>query len=175
MDELRIVRYGPGDARVSAFWRAHWHDEIMVAHGSVFRASELPAVVIEERGEWLGLATYHIDAAGCEILSLDSLREGRGIGTRLIAAVAEIAREAGCGRLWLITTNDNTAALRFYQRRGFGLCALRVGTVAAARAIKPTIPLLGNDDIPIRDELELELRLEDGGGLAGVKPAQGAS
>jgi RimJ/RimL family protein N-acetyltransferase len=66
---------------------------------------------------------------------------------------------AGVGRVWLITTNDNTAALRFYQRLGFDLVALHRDAVDAARSIKPSIPLVGNDGIPIRHELELELRL----------------
>jgi hypothetical protein len=60
--------------------------------------------------------------------------------------------------LWLVTTNDNTHALRFYHRLGFRLAALHPGAVEAARRLKPEIPLLGLDEIPIRDELELEIR-----------------
>jgi len=35
------------------------------------------------------------------------------------------------------------------------------GAVAAARALKPEIPLIGDDGILIRDEIELELPLDD--------------
>lgn len=55
------------------------------------------------------------------------------------------------------TTNGNVDALRFYQRRGFRLSELHPGATAAAReTLKPGIPLLGNHDILIRDEIILE-------------------
>jgi hypothetical protein len=84
---------------------------------------------------------------------------GQGVGTALIEAVKVAAIEAGCRRLWLMTTNDNLHALGFYQRRGFRLVAVYPGAVDAARLLKPEIPLLGNDGIPIRDEIELEIAL----------------
>jgi GNAT superfamily N-acetyltransferase len=92
----------------------------------------------------------------CEIVTLDNLGDRRGVGTALIEAVMETARAAGCRRLWLITTNDNLRALRFYQKRGFRLVRLSPDAVTAARRIKPEIPLVGEDGIPLRDELELE-------------------
>jgi ribosomal protein S18 acetylase RimI-like enzyme len=77
-----------------------------------------------------------------------------------MSAVVAEARERGCRRLWLVTTNDNTRAIRFYQRFGMVLAAVRVGAVDEARArLKPTIPRAGADDIPIRDELVFELSL----------------
>lgn len=69
------------------------------------------------------------------------------------------SRVADCDRIWLVTTNDNLDALRFYQRRGFSLCALRPGAVDDARhTLKPSISRTGAYGIPLRDELELELR-----------------
>jgi hypothetical protein len=71
-----------------------------------------------------------------------------------------LARDAGCTRLWLITTNDNVDALRFYQRRGFRLAALHAGAVDRSRTrLKPEIPEIGDHGIPLRDEIELELDL----------------
>jgi len=77
------------------------------------------------------------------------------------ALVDALRREvADCERIWLVTTNDNLEALRFYQRRGFVLSALRPGAVdEARRGLKPQISAVGEFGIPIRDELELELRL----------------
>jgi hypothetical protein len=49
--------------------------------------------------------------------------------------------------------------LRFYQRRGFELTALRRRAVEASRRLKPQIPAIGLYGIPIRDELELDLSL----------------
>jgi len=105
------------------------------------------------------LVTYVIGPAGCEIISLDSLKEGGGTGSALVDAVAAEATRRGSARLFLSTTNDNLRALGFYQRRGFELTAVRRGAVTEARRRKPAIPLIGDNDIPLRDEIELELRL----------------
>jgi ribosomal protein S18 acetylase RimI-like enzyme len=103
----------------------------------------------------LGVATYVLEGAAAEIVTLDSFHEGHGIGSDLIEAVADAAREAGARELFVMTTNDNLRALRLYQRRGFHLRELRAGAVERARLLKPSIPMLGNDGIPIRDEIDL--------------------
>ncbi len=139
------------------FMIEHWGSEIVVAHGTIYRPAELPGFVADRDGEIAGLVTYHVESEACEIVTLDSLQEGLGIGAALIEAVRGVALNTGCRRLWLITTNDNTHALRFYQKRGFRLVAVRPGAVDDARRIKPGIPWIGNDGIPIRDELELEI------------------
>jgi hypothetical protein len=62
--------------------------------------------------------------------------------------------------LWLISTNDNLNALKFYQKRGFSLVKLYKNAVNETRKkIKPEIPLIGENGIPIRDEVELEILL----------------
>jgi len=62
---------------------------------------------------------------------------------------------AGCERIWLVTTNDNLEALRFYQRRGFVLSALRPRAVdEARRKLKPQISTVGEFRIPLRDEID---------------------
>ena len=84
-----------------------------------------------------------------------------GAGTALIQAVAQLARRQGCTRLWVITTNDNVDALRFYQRRGFCLVRVHRGAVDRSRAcLKPEIPPVGAYGIPLRDEIELERQPE---------------
>lgn len=153
---------GADRAWVERFTTQHWGADLMVAHGERFYISRLPGFVAEADGAVAGLVTYAITNHQCEITSLDSLREGLGIGSALIEAVKAVALERDCGRLFLVTTNDNLAALRFYQRRGFVLAALRPGAVAESRKIKPEIPRIGDHGIPIRDELELEIRLTSG-------------
>lgn len=158
-----IRNLDPADApRVARWMVEHWGSEIAVAHGAVYRPAELPGFVAGDGGQWLGLLTYHINGDACEIVTIDSLMPNAGIGTALIEAVRQAAQRAGCRRLWLITTNDNTAALRFYQKRGFALAALYPNAVTRSRQIKPVIPLTGNDGIPIRDEIELEMILTGG-------------
>lgn len=110
--------------------------------------------------EPVGLATYHLDGDSCEIVTLDSLVEGRGIGSALVAEIEKAATAAGCRRLWLVTTNDNLAALRFYQKRGFVLVAVHPNALEQSRQLKPSIPTVGVDGIPLRDEIELEMLLK---------------
>jgi hypothetical protein len=61
----------------------------------------------------------------------------------------------GVRELWLTATNDNLDALRFHQRRGFRLVAVRAGAMEEARRLKPSIPLVGEFGIGIRDHLRL--------------------
>jgi GNAT superfamily N-acetyltransferase len=136
-----------------------WSSTEVVARGRVYDAAALPALVarIEERP--VGLATYSVDGDECELVTIDSTEPGRGVGTALVDAVREAALDAGCKRLVLITTNDNTEALRFYQRRGFRLTGLRPGAVDEARRLKPGIALHDASGVPIHDEIELALEL----------------
>ncbi len=133
--------------------------ETVVSRGVVHDPTALPGFVAEEGGERVGLLTYRIDGADCEVVTIDAFPAGAGAGTALLDAAGRAARDAGCGRLWLITTNDNLRALRFYQRRGFRLVAVHPDAVERSRALKALIPEIGLDGIPLRDELELELRL----------------
>jgi ribosomal protein S18 acetylase RimI-like enzyme len=146
-------------ARVANLIAQQWGAEIVVGHGAVYRPRELPGFVAIDDGTMVGLVTYHIDDAACEIVTLNSVKPGIGIGTALIDAIKRIARQANCTRLWLVTTNDNIDALRFYQKRGFALGAVRRNAVEQSRKIKPQIPLIGEHGIPLRDEIELEMEL----------------
>ncbi len=134
-----------------------WGAETVAVHGRLYRPSELPGFVAEDARGPIGLLTYNIEGQACEVVTLNSWQEGQGIGRALLDAVRATARRRGCRRLWLVTTNDNTQALRFYQKWGLRLAALHVNAVERDRGLKPEIPLLGEDDIPIRDEIELEL------------------
>jgi ribosomal protein S18 acetylase RimI-like enzyme len=119
------------------------------------------ALLVEDEGANLvGVLTYRVDGLDCEVTTLYTATSQRGIGSALMEAVDDAARAAGCDRLWLVTTNDNVDALRFYQRRGFRLAELHVGAVDASRAtLKRSIPEIGDHSIPLHDELVLERRL----------------
>ena len=136
-----------------------WGAETVVAHDEIYRPAELPGFAAMFEDEIAGLLTFHIQGKACEIVTLDSWREGLGVGSALIEAATQAARRVGCRRLWLITTNDNTHALRFYQKRGFVIAAIHVNTLEKARRLIPEIPLIGEDGIPLRDEIELEMIL----------------
>ena len=140
--------------RLIEFWKEQWGSEEMIVHGEVFRPEQLNGFITED---WSGVITYIIQNDSCEIISLNSLKENQGMGTALIGRVANEAHQQNCRRLFLVTTNDNLHALGFYQRHGFQLIAIRCGAVDEARKIKAGIPLMGMNDIPLRDEIELEM------------------
>ena len=99
------------------------------------------------------------DGVETEVVTVDALESGRGVGSLLLDATGTLARRVGWRRLWLVTTNDNTAALRFYQRAGWDLVGFHRNALAQSLVLKPSIPQMGLDSIPIRHELELELPL----------------
>jgi DNA-3-methyladenine glycosylase I len=146
-------------AWVRQFMIERWGDEIMVTHGQVYRPHEWPGFAAFADGVLGGLVTYRIESGECEVLSLDSLCEGQGIGAALLKAAVQEAQRQGAKRVFLITTNDNINALRFYQKRGFVLRALRCNAIEESRKIKPGISLIGEHGIPLRDEIELEMTL----------------
>jgi ribosomal protein S18 acetylase RimI-like enzyme len=137
-----------------------WGSWDIISRGRVHAVETLPGFVAERADKALGLATYHIEADQCELVSLNSLEERRGIGGALIEAVKRAASDAGCRRLWLVTTNDNLPALGFYQKHGFRLVAVHPEALEASRRLMPEIPRLGREGIPLRDELELEMTLD---------------
>ncbi len=144
---------------VESFVKSHWGSEIVVAKGRVLRPVELDGFVGFNGKNPVGLLTYRIEGPDCEIVTIDSIAQGEGVGTALINAIRERAKVKGCRRLWLITTNDNLNALGFYQKRGFRLIAIYPDALEASRKLKPQISIKAANGIPIRDELELELDL----------------
>jgi GNAT superfamily N-acetyltransferase len=144
---------------LAPFLTAQWGSVRQAIWGRVIDVSVLPGFVAVRGPERVGLITYRIEKEECEVTTLNSTAEGIGVGTALLESVREVAEAAGCRRLALITTNDNLHALRFYQRRGWTLAALYPNSLAAARRLKPEIPEVGRNGIPLRDEIELELRL----------------
>lgn len=142
--------------KIIEFFKHHWGSSKIVITSGVYDCTDLDGLtVINEDGEIIGLITYTIKNNELEIISLNSIEEGKGIGTSLIKKAENIAIRNKCKLIKLITTNDNVLALKFYQKRGFILSQIFNNAVEKARVIKPEIPLIGNYGIPIRDEIEL--------------------
>lgn len=131
---------------------------VALSLGGVVDASTLPGWLAESDGEIVGLLTYLVQDEAAELVTINAFTGG-GVGSALVTALVDECRGRGLGRIHLTTTNDNTRALRFYQRAGFRLTALHVDAVTEARKIKPEIPEEGLDGIPIRDEIELGMEL----------------
>ncbi len=133
----------------------------VVSRGVVHIATDLPGFLAEQDGTPIGLLLYDMGSRECEVVVLLSLQERTGVATHLLARAEQVARGAGCRRLWLVTTNDNLSAIAFYQARGWRQVAVRRGAVAEARRLKPEIPEFGTNGLPKEDEIEFELALGD--------------
>jgi ribosomal protein S18 acetylase RimI-like enzyme len=156
----RIRAAEPDDRPALEPFLARWHSLRVARREELVHAFDHPMLVAEQGGRLVGVLTYVVAGADCEVLTLHVDDRRRGLGSALIAEVKDIARRAGCRRLWVMTTNDNVDALRFYQRRGFRFSVVRPGAVDESRArLKPEIPEIGNHGIPIRDEIELAQEL----------------
>lgn len=140
---------------VEEFWGKH----TIVSQGKIFYPAELEGLKAVENGRIVGILHFQIRDKHCEIVTLVSLKEGQGVGTALLDALEVIAKNSGCRKLCLSTTNDNRHALGFYQRRGYALTALFPDQIKTYRKLKPAKPEIGEKGIPIRDEIRLEKNL----------------
>lgn len=142
--------------KIIEFFKLHWGSSEMAISSGIYDCSALDGfAVLNEEEKIIGLIAYIIKETECEIISLDSTKEGKGIGTSLVQEVEYLAKKKNCKIIKLITTNDNLLALKFYQKRGFFMSRIIHNAVVEARKVKPGIPLIGNDGIPIRDEIEM--------------------
>jgi ribosomal protein S18 acetylase RimI-like enzyme len=146
-------------AAVEKILLRRWGPPGVVTRGRMHPAHTYPGYLAWSGGRIIGLVTYRIERGRCEVITLDALRKRVGIGSRLLAATEREARRAGCREAWLITTNDNLPALRFYQRRGWRIRRVHCRAIEHSRSLKPSIPRIGRHRIPLCDEIELSKSL----------------
>jgi GNAT superfamily N-acetyltransferase len=144
---------------VNLILKEEWHCPPSISRGKIIDTTILPGFIFIENEVIKGVITYHIENDECEIVTLNSFEENRGIGTSLIQGVLDMALKNNYKRLWLITTNDDINAIRFYQKKGFDLKAAHINAMELSRRLKPSIPLIGMENIPIKHELEFEIKL----------------
>jgi ribosomal protein S18 acetylase RimI-like enzyme len=123
-------------------------------------------LIAERDGRRVGLLFWRREhgegAASVEItaVAVEQDAQGSGVGRALMLEAEAVLRGEGVARAWLMTTNENLAALALYQKVGYRLVALHAGAIdEIRRTIKPSIPLVSGNGIRVRDELELELVL----------------
>lgn len=144
---------------IKSFFIKNWNTDFMISRGRLHKVEALDGFVAMNRNEIIGLITYCIDNNELEIVSLDSLIENIGVGSKLVSQLLNDPALKSLDRIWLITTNDNLNALKFYQKRSFCINNIYINAVAEARSIKPSIPEKGYYNIPIQHEIELTYRI----------------
>ena len=141
---------------VNQFFLDNWFSTDMSIRGKIIDCTKVDGFLLQEDNIIIGLVTYTFFGDICEIVSLDSKKENIGIGSALLEEIEKVAINNKCKKMRLITTNDNMRALQFYQKRGYCLTKLYPNAMEEVRKVKPDVPIHGDNDIPLRDEIELE-------------------
>lgn len=157
MDDLRIRSFEYTDLE----WKRYTLNEYLgsttlVRKGNLVDVADHEGFIALLGNHPSGLATYWVEGRILHISFLVSFIPNKGIGSGLLQSVKQKAKELNCKKISVVVTNDNLSALKFYQKNEFHLTALYPLAVEEARKIKPEIPLTGLENIPLRDELELE-------------------
>ena len=155
------IRKATGDDRVwlTDLFVENWSSTKVVARGILYDLLELPPYVAISNGKPAGALVFRLQGASIEVVSLTSIARNRGVGSALVRELEGWARTNGCARIWIVTTNDNASALRFWRKRGYSVRAIHENAVARSRELKPEIPKFGQSGLPIRDEIELAKEL----------------
>jgi ribosomal protein S18 acetylase RimI-like enzyme len=125
---MRIARLAPGDEQIvmagadlfdrrpTADWTARFlaldgHHLLFALDGDT-PVGFVSAVETTHPDKGTEMFLYELDVRP------DHRREG--VGSALVSALAELARERGCYGMWVLTDADNEAALATYRRAGAG-------------------------------------------------------
>jgi [ribosomal protein S18]-alanine N-acetyltransferase len=118
-------------------------------------------IVAEVDGAVSGYGSLNAAAAGSgeiQAIAVRGDREGRGIGTALLAELIATAAGLGCSDVVLCVRADNTRARELYRRTGFTKAGLRRGYYQPS----------GTDAVVMR--LPLARHLPGGGALTALVP-----
>lgn len=162
MNDISIRLTTPDDTyHIRELMDKYWGGEPLVVRAQKYYPSNLEGIFALKKDEIIGFLFFDVQDESCEIVVFEVFKKFQGIGTKMLEKLKGIANDKGCNRIFLMTNNDNLDALRFYQRRGFHICAIHVDSVKESRKLKPGIPMIGEHGIPLRDEIDLELLLNE--------------
>ncbi|WP_125703231.1 GNAT family N-acetyltransferase [Lacticaseibacillus daqingensis] len=154
MDATRYEKLTDHEAAGRKYFIDHWLSETLIVSSGDYHFADLNGLIaLEPDDTVVGLITFAIHGNAMAIVSLNSVRGGRGIGKRLLALAENRARMIGLTKMDVSVMNDNLQALGFFQRQGYRLTKIIRGSIDIARQRKPEIPFIGADDIPLHDEV----------------------
>jgi ribosomal protein S18 acetylase RimI-like enzyme len=155
---LTIRPATPADgSRIAELADTFWGETEVECFDRTYQVDALPAYVACDENEIIGAACYAREGDAVNLVMLNVLPrwQGQGVARGLIAEVIEAACTEGVERLIVATSNDDLLALGLYQRLGFTITNVLVGRLVEHHGgIEP-----GFAGIPVRDEVQMELRL----------------
>lgn len=160
MKALFEIREMTDRAELESLLRLRWPDSELIIGGQFVRPEHVEGLGAYADERLHGMATWRSVGRVMHIVAVNAFTDLKGVGIGLTDAMIAHGKSKGMHILRATITNDNTIAMRFYQKRGFRMTALHPGMIDAMRNVKPSIPETGLDGIPIHDEVELELDLQ---------------
>lgn len=145
---------------VAATLVQEWTSTSVVRRGELIQAATLPGYLATLGGRRVGLVLVDVREGEFEVVAISTSQRRAGIGRALMERCFAEARTTACRRVWVVTTNNNIAAIAFYQHLGMDLRALNRNALRGSRKLKPTIPVRDATGVPIDHELEFELILQ---------------
>jgi N-acetylglutamate synthase-like GNAT family acetyltransferase len=136
--------------------KENWGSSVIVSRRKKYESIDLSGFIIENNKQKLVICLYKIENNECEMIVLEAFEQRIGMGTALLNRLIENCSNDKIKRIWLITTNDNIDALRYYQKHGFEIVCIYRNEIDYSRKMKPEIPIIGNYGIKIKDEIEME-------------------
>ena len=158
-EDMEFIQKTENDNKAVSKIIKGWGSDVLISRGKPYKAQDLDGVLAHENGKIIGLGLYYIKNNECEIVLLETFDKNKGIGTKIIEKLTGIAKENKCNRIWLVTTNSNIDAIKFYQKRGFDISNIYINAMEEARKIKPEIPEMADNGIKIKDEIEFEIKI----------------
>lgn len=138
---LTIRPAAPADrTRIAELAHYFWDEVDVECFDKGYQVDTLPAYVACDGDEIVGIASYAHEGDAINLVMLNILPQWQG---------------QGAARIIVATTNDDPPALGFYQRLGFTITNLLVGKMLEHHGGIE----LGFAGIPVRDEIQMELRL----------------
>lgn len=92
-----------------------WIKQVFLSIGTDWKEG-IAGFLAEEDGRKIGLITYMVDAGVCNIISLNALTPGRGVGSALLDRLEVFAKQEGLSK---ITVASNTVTDTFFLKKGF--------------------------------------------------------
>jgi GNAT superfamily N-acetyltransferase len=162
MNDITLRLTTPDDTKlITQLMDKYWGGEPLVIRARNYYPSKLNGLIATRGSDIAGFLFFGIQKNSCEIVVFEVFDKFIGLGTLMLNRLINLVKKKGCERIFLMTSNDNLDALRFYQRRGFHICGIHLDSVKESRKMKPAIPLNGEYGIPLRDEIDLEMLLAE--------------
>jgi ribosomal protein S18 acetylase RimI-like enzyme len=123
---VEISRLAVGDEATVVAMSHLFDGQAVRAHVERFLHDETHHLLVAREGDVLmgfisGVEMTHPDK-GTEMflyeLAVDDPWRRQGIGASLVSALSDLARERGCYGMWVLTDDDNDAALATYASAG---------------------------------------------------------